>query len=204
MAHRLSVYLFLGVMAVSFSVHAQNVSDVLPSGEEERVDALKVQNDILTERVANVVNGLKQQEIVHFMAMYANYNIYSMVKSVRDDVSQAAQGCAENNPELKRGVTSKFSNWDRVVGARLKESLANIETLSLAQNYLSQANVKAIFAQVDKVRSINSSRFETTPVTTPEACEFMMSKMDETQEQMVQLLQSTLQSYPNLLRQNQQ
>ncbi len=157
----------------------------------------------LTEKVSGVMQNLTQKEAFHFMTVYANYTLVSTVKAVKDDVANAVQACGENNKSMKSDLDSRYAKWDDSVGSRLIEAEGNINNMAVAQRYISQAELQGIFSQVDKMRAINSSNFEKTPVTSPEACEFMMSKMDETEDSMKQLLQITLQSYPNILEQTQ-
>jgi hypothetical protein len=73
----------------------------------------------------------------------------------------------------------------------------------VAQAYTKRNTIEDIFKQVEDVRGYNSSRFEKIPVSTREACEFMMGKMDETQTNMVGLLKTTLYSYPGALQRSQ-
>lgn len=190
---------------VSMNVGIVQAQEAAVEGKPASIsdDLLKKKSDALSERVSNLMEGLDVQEVTHFMVMYSNYNIYSMVKSVRNDISVAVEKCAKNNPTIAKKVNSKFEDWDKSVGGNMAQSLGNIESLQLAQTYMPQSEIKSIYKLVDEMRDINSSRFEKTPVTTPAACNYMVSKMDETQEQMNTLLSATLQSYPNLMRQNQ-
>tara|TARA_R110001592_G_scaffold29350_10_gene106660 strand:- start:39200 stop:39820 length:621 start_codon:yes stop_codon:yes gene_type:complete len=171
---------------------------------QKEQDLAKAQSDALKERVNTVMKRLDEADLTHFMVMYTNYTMYSMVKAVRDDVSGAVSGCAENNPEMADDLNSKFSKWDKNVGDSMKQVDSNIKSLGLAQNYITQNELGMIYDLVDETRAVNSSQFEKTPVTTSEACEFMMSKMDETQENMVRLLAATMQSYPNMLKKTQE
>ena len=169
----------------------------------ETIDIAKAQTEAMQDQVSSLVRKLDQNEMQHFMIMYANYNVYSMVKAVGSDVGSAVDACAKNNRDMEDDLRSRFSKWEGAVGSSMKDADANIQNLALAQTYISQSELKRLFGLVDEVRSVNSSRFETTPVTTPEACEFMMSKMDETQDNMSKLLKATLFSYPDLLKKNQ-
>jgi len=183
-------------------VQAQEVADEQkPLGTSEEL--AKERSDELNERIGETLDSLGYQESAHFMVLHTNYNIYSMVKAVRNDISEAVEKCAENNPSIASQVRSKFENWDKNVGASMKESLDMITSMQLAQTYLPQSEFKKLFGVVDEIRSINSSRFEKTPVTTPAACKYMMSKMDETEERMKDLLSATLNILPSVVRQNQ-
>ncbi len=167
-------------------------------------DLAKAQNEVLNERVVSLLRTLDQEESRHFLVMYANYNIYSLVKAVREDVGQAVAGCAENNRDLADDLRDRFAKWDASVGGTMETAYAGIQNLALAQTYISQSELQLIFKLLEEVRGVNSSRFEKIPVTTPEACQFMLSKMDETQVSMNSLLKATLVSYPDLLQKTQE
>ena len=171
---------------------------------EDPADPVKAQNEALQSRVAGLMQTLTADQARHFMVMYANYNIYSMVQAVRADIGRAVEACAENNADMADTLHNKFDTWKKSVGDTMEEADANIQNLALAQTYIPESDLKALFKQVDDVRALNSSRFEKIPVTTPEACEFMLSKMDETQDNMNKMLRATLISYPNMLQKTQE
>lgn len=203
----LRVTALLSFFAILLGASGISVAKTKP--EASRVETTsgalhKVQTQALKDVVANLIPNLSRDEATHFLVMYKNYTMYSMVKAVSADVSGAVKACAKNNKGMADDLEERFAQWDKSVGATMKESLASINNMALAQSYLPQSDVKMIFKLVDDVRAVNSSRFETSPVTTPEACEFMMSKMDETQDSMGRLLKITLASYPNVLRATQQ
>lgn len=164
----------------------------------------KAQSDALKGMVTDIVPKLTRDEAGHFIAMYKNYTMYSMVKAVSADVKNAIAKCSDNNKSMAEGLQDRFKKWDSTIGETMKESLASINNMAISQSYIPQAELNTMFGLIDEVRAVNSSRFETAPVTTPEACEFMISKMDETEESMGNLLKQTLSSYPNLLKATQQ
>ncbi len=171
--------------------------------DPDNADAKK-KSDVLRETVMGKMTALDQSEMKHFMTIYANYNILSTVKAVGDDVKGAVDACATNNPEMADDLNARYDKWKQNVGVKIDESQANIDNMVLAQTYIPQSEIQSIFGQVDEMRAINSSNFEKTPVTTPEACEFMLSKMDETEENMKYMLVLTLKSYPDMLKKTQE
>ncbi len=195
----LSIFVFSSYASVAFAQKGQEKPAEKASPEE----LAKAQTKALRTQVKNTMSKLELDEVQHFGVMYSNYLIYSMVKAVQEDVSNAVGACAENNKDMAGELNSKFAAWEKSVGGTLEEANANLNNMALAQNYMSQEEVKTLFGLADETRRVNSSRFETTPVSTPEACEFMMSKMDETEQSMNHMLQSTLVSYPTILKKNQ-
>jgi hypothetical protein len=184
----------------------KNKEDEAKKAEEEKSDLSKedqAKMDALTTKVADLIKTLDLNQIQHFTVIYANYNIVSLVKAVEADVGNAVKACGDNNPAMKDKMSERFKEWEKSVTQPITEAEANINNMVIAQTYISQQEVKNIFALVDETRAKNSSQFEKVPVTTPEACEYMLGKMDETQKSMVQMLQSTLVSYPSMLEKTQ-
>ncbi len=179
----------------------QQAMEEMQSGDP--ADLVKAQSKALQDKVSEMVKHLSMDESKHFFVLYANYTVYSMVKAVQEDVGSAVSECASTNPNMASEMNSRFAEWEENVGALMKESYANIESLGMAQTYISQSELKLIFNLIEEVRAQDSSQFEKIPLTTPEACQFMLSKLDETQASMQQMLQLTLVSYPNVLQQMQ-
>lgn len=195
----LTLSLSLIMFFSAFDVSAQEEVEI--SSEHQ---AAREQSQALNSRVGTILQRLAAPEAQHFLTVYANYAIVSTVKAVRDDVANAVGQCGENNPQMKRDLDSRYEQWRTTVETGLKEADANINNLIIAQGYIPVSEMKAIFSEVDAVRSVNSSRFEKTPVTSSEACEFMMSKMNETEQNMTHMLSITLKSFSNLLQKTQQ
>ncbi|PCJ03240.1 MAG: hypothetical protein COB14_00470 [Alphaproteobacteria bacterium] len=197
----LRVTALLSLFAISFGCLTEvRAEEVAPRTETTSEALHKAQSDALKGIVTNIMPTLSQDEATHFLTMYKNYTMYSMVKAVSKDVGGAVQACVDNNKDMAKDLQDRFKRWDESVGGTMKDSLAGVTNMALAQNYMPQKDVNVLFKLVDEVRAVNSSRFETAPVTTPEACEFMMSQMDQTQESMRHLLKMTLLSYANVLR----
>ncbi|MBK9586298.1 MAG: hypothetical protein KA099_06785 [Alphaproteobacteria bacterium] len=178
---------------------AQQKSETNTGSSDEKItDPVgQAKNEALHQKYASVMATLDTREVQHFAVVIVNYNLISTVKAVGEDVQGAVNGCAENNSEIAETVKQRFVKWKEVVAAPMAEAEANVNNMVLAQDYLSQTEFSNLFGLIEDVRRYNSSRFEKTPVTTPEACEFMLSKMDETQEHMVGMLKATLVSYPS-------
>ncbi len=195
-------FVFFGFSQTGFAQDAET-GEEKPVAEASKDELLKKQTSALRTQVKDTMNNLDVNDAQHFAVMYSNYMIYSAVKAVREDVGGAVDQCSENNPDMAKDINSRYEAWNKNVGDMMEEADSNLNNMALSQTYMSQEEVKTLFGLVDETRRANSSRFETTPVTTPEACEFMLSKMDETEESMKHMLQATLVSYPTLLKKNQ-
>ncbi|MCB1839897.1 MAG: hypothetical protein H6858_06605 [Rhodospirillales bacterium] len=191
---------FLALFAFSaFTLQTVHAAEKPASSKDGKVTdpVAEAKNDALNKKYASVMANLDTKEVQHFAVVVVNYNLISTVKAVQDDIQGAVDGCAKNNKQMAETVNSRFGKWKDAVKGPMAEAQANVNNMVLAQSYLSQSEFSNLFGLIEDVRSYNSSRFEKTPVTTPEACEFMLSKMDETQDHMIGMLKATLVSYPS-------
>jgi hypothetical protein len=162
------------------------------------------ERQVLLDRVVHMTSKLDKAQASHFFVMYSNYSIMSLVNNVEKDVGEAVQKCGEANPEMKTKVDSRYEGWKTTVSKAREEAKKNIDNMVAAQDYASQTEMNEIFSMVDKTRIEADTRFQRIPVSTPEACEFMLTKMDETEKTMDQILRATLTSLPNVLKKNQE
>jgi hypothetical protein len=150
------------------------------------------------DMVSGIVEKLKPEEQKHFFMIYNNYNLIDTVKVVQTDVGKAIDGCAGNNPEMTDELRSRFKGWNDAVNPLIKDAEANMNNMVLAQDYLPENEFKKVFKSVDDTRKKSNSRIEKIPVTSKDACEYLLGKMDETQGSMLALLKSTLITFPQM------
>lgn len=171
-----------------------------PAAEEEGQDqeALAEQRAAAKQaydKVSAIVESLAEREQKHFMMIYSNYNLIQTVKTVRDDVAAAVEACGEENPDMEEELKARFEDWKGAVEPMIDRASANLNNMVLAQDYLPGGEMKTVFKAIDEAREKTAARLEKVPVTTKEACEYLLSKMDDTQENMIQLLERTLVSF---------
>ena len=159
---------------------------------KEREEAAKEAYD----QIDTLILGLKAREQKHFFMLYGNYNVIETVKDVEKSVGKTIKACGENNPDMKDELDSRFKAWKEAVNPLVKEAEGNFRNMVLAQDYVTEAEMNNIFSYVDKAREKSQSAIEKIPVTTPEGCQYLKSKMEETEQSMTSLLRSTLVSFP--------
>ncbi len=194
--------LLIGFFAPTAPAYSQaEFPEVDENGEEvfSNAAAQRLQ-DILSEKMATYT----QTEMQHMMIIYSNLNVLSMVDNVRADVKDAVTACGENNPEMKSEIDKRFEVWDEDVGGAVAQGRENVQGLIAAQGYMTAAEFESITKLIEEARHTDRNDFEKIPVTTPEACEFMLSKMDETQNTMKYMLMMTTANYAEVLQKLQQ
>ncbi|MAE50406.1 MAG: hypothetical protein CMH27_01210 [Micavibrio sp.] len=155
----------------------------------------------LNQALANLTEELDSPSRRHFYTLYNNNNLISTVKYVRAHVSQAIDACSENNPDMEQALRDRFAEWKEAVNEKMKEAEAQINNMVIAQDYAKDQDIRKILKQADDLRDKTQEGVERIPVTTKEACEYLLNKMNETQQTMVKYLNSVLVAMPQAMEQ---
>lgn len=149
-----------------------------------------------SEKVYNMMNeiteGLGEEEKKHFFMASNNHNLIGTVRMVQGDVGNAIKKCGENNPDMKDKLAARYAEWNDAVNPVLKEADDTLGNMIVAQSYAKPKDLKELFEAMDDTREKAQSRIEKIPVTTPEACQYLLEKLNETQESMLTILHATL------------
>ncbi len=138
---------------------------------------------------------LKEGDAKHFFLMYQNYNLIGTVKVVEKDVGNAIGECGKNNPDMKASLDDRYQKWNGAIDPIVKEAEANVSNMIIAQEYTDPAKIKSAFSSLDDARAATNASIDKRPVTTADACKHLLGKMDETEENLVELLRQTLVSF---------
>lgn len=164
---------------------------------EEKVNpGLKKLNDMLAE----ITKPLDSNNRRHFFMLYNNHNMISTVKHVRSKVDEGIEACGQENPDMKEALETRFGEWKTAVNEKLDEAEAQRDNMIEAQDYVKKSRIRNALEQADKLRKETNDSMGTTPVTTKEACEYLLNKMDETQNTMLSLLRTTLVTLPQAIQ----
>ena len=194
----LSFVLYSPVVVAEDSI--QDLQQEIEQDSEKAAQDRKRAYEDAYDALDKISEGLSSREKQHLFLMQMNQNLVGKVKSVRASVSNAVKECGKNNPEMKSDMNARYKNWNGAVSPLIDEANGNINNMMIAQGYAKTGEIKGIFKLLDEARDEASNKIEKVPVTTPEACQFLLSKMDETQDKMVEILSSTLVSFPQLFQ----
>ncbi|MGH1399029.1 MAG: hypothetical protein ACRBCT_07435 [Alphaproteobacteria bacterium] len=153
------------------------------------------------ERINTMSADLNDNQKAHFMAVTGSSNLISVVKIVQDDVGNAVKACAKENPDLAGAIKGRHKEWQAALAPILKEAQANVDNMIKVQGYHKASDVRKLLKFMEEKRREKAADIDKVPVTTPEACEYLRNKMDETEDQLSELLRSTLVSLPQNLQQ---
>lgn len=148
-------------------------------------------------------SALTLQNQQAFFFLYTNYNMIQTVKTIRFELGKAVDACSDANPEMEKTMRDRYRIWTDSVDEVMTEAQGHINTMLFEQEYADEETVKGLLARADDLRIRQNEAENKVPVTSAEACEFMTEKMDETQQNMISLLRSTLLNLPdgNLMKQ---
>jgi len=175
---------------------AQAEVDVKPVGIKEPSPELAKLNKELREMTID----LKKNDRRHFFMIYNNHNMISTVKYVRDQVSAAIDACSETNPDMEQALRDRYKIWTDAVNEGIKDAEAQRDNMVIAQDYTKASDIRGILRQADGIRDETNDAVESVPVTTPEACEYLLNKMDETQANMLAILRAALVTLPQAIQ----
>jgi len=100
---------------------------------------------------------------------------------------------------MKDALQSRYDEWDGALTPIIEDANANVDNMIIAQEYAKPRDIKKLLKFIDKKRVSRADDVKKFPVTSPEACEYLRNKMDDTQENLTTLLKSTLVSLPNAM-----
>ena len=201
----ISVYFFLFalVLVAPFGVFAQDQAEDAPAhaAQSEEAKSLALQ---VREGLQDFTKDLNRSEKRHFGVIYGNYNLIKVVEKIREDVGDAVDQCGEQNPEIKEEADARYKTWTDAIDPVLQDAEANVGNMIVAQEYARPRKFDTFFKLVEKARDAHDKDVGKVPVTTLEACQTMIEKMDDTQENLTNLLTETLVSLPHALEEERQ
>lgn len=189
------LFLFSMIFAVSIAGLVQ------PSFAEDEASEEVEKPKTVYEEIEDFTKDLDDVSQQHFYALYGSYNLITVVEDVQNQVGKAIGKCVDANPDMKDALKTRHKDWAAAIKPIMKEANANVDNMIIAQDYAKKKDIKKILKLNDALREGKADDVDKYPVTTPEACEYLRVKMDETEANLTELLRSTLVSLPQSLLQ---
>jgi hypothetical protein len=186
--------LMIIVILLSFNIGSALAEDA--NAIDKTVDKNTTEAAKIRKQISDFSGKLDGESMQHFMTMYTGFNMIEAVKLTQSHVAEGIESCGENNPDMKDELQTRHKDWKSSLKAPLKEADGNIKNMMIAQDYAESKEIKSMFKSIQKIRTKANKRFERIPVTSTEGCAHLLDKMDETQEELLSLLDSILLSRP--------
>ena len=186
----------LTIALAALLISAPTLAQTEPATAPETEPTLSEMRDNMFKKLKEISDTLEGAEKHHFNLANSNYAFITTVQTVQRDVGNAITACGENNAEMKTALDKRFGEWNNAINPVMSEAQGHLDNMIIAQDYAAPKDIKGVFNIMDEARYRAESEIEKIPVTTPEACQYLIDKMDETQITMIGLLRQTLISTP--------
>lgn len=139
-----------------------------------------------------LLDSLPRQNQKVFFILRNKHSVIRSINIVQRDVKNAVTACGKENPDLKKPMRARFKDWEGAVQPILKEAEKFLKTELKEQEAFHVGDYKHVIKLNDKAYKFSESKIQKSPVTTAEACQSLLESMDETEDQLVTLLQEIL------------
>lgn len=197
MARKISLYVLILVSCCVAFVPLSSIAQ--ESKVEQKKTEEQAPNPVFTE-AEKFTKTFNEADKRHFYLLFSNYNMTKVVGTVESDVGVAVEKCGQANPDLKAPLANRYKAWSEAIAPIMTESKANIDNMILVQSYAKPADIRKFFGLIDEARNAKDKEVNKVPVTSKEACEYLLKTMDKTQPQMVKLLEATLINLPRAMQ----
>lgn len=167
-----------------------------PAAMPPAVKSYQKKTGTLYDRLKEVAENLSPAEKKHFYLIYNNYNLIGAVKMVEGDVGAAVKACGKANPDIAEKLDKRYAAWKGAIDPVIGEAEDNLNNMVIAQDYTPKAKIKSLFKAADDTRKATNDKIDKVPVTSPDACNYLHDKMDDTQKDLTRMLRETLISIP--------
>ena len=146
----------------------------------------------LDDATTKMLKGLSENQAKQFAAIRNNHGIIRAVEGVEKDILNASKSCSEHNPEFAESMQKRVGEWQASVDPILKDARERQESMIKLQDYASPKEAKAYLKKVDDAVAFKSKSMKSIPVTEKKECKKLLGTMDDTQEDLQELLVKAL------------
>ena len=120
------------------------------------------------------------------------YSVIRVIGVVERDVGNAVSACGKANPDMKEKMDARFNDWKNAVNPIIDQAKKQFESDVENQTIVDKAQFKKVLKLNDEAYQYGEKQVTKTPVSTKDACEDLLDSMDDTESDMIDLLQETL------------
>ena len=127
-----------------------------------------------------------------FFVLRNKHSVIRTLWVVHRDIKNAVKACGQNNKDLKKPMQERLKDWENAVLPILSEAEKLLKTEVKEQEAFHASDYNHVIDLNDKAFKFSESKIQKTPITTQEACESLLASMDETEDNLVSILQDML------------
>lgn len=139
-----------------------------------------------------ILEGLSENQTKQFAAIRNNHGIIRAVEGVEKDISAASKSCSKHNPEFAQPMQKRVGEWKAAIDPILVDARERLNTMIKLQDFTSPMEARAYLKKIDEAVAFKSKSMKSIPVTEKKECKKLLGTMDDTQEDLQELLVDTL------------
>ncbi len=139
-----------------------------------------------------LIDPLSNADKESIFILRQKHSIIRVIGVVERDINNAVESCGKANPDMKAGIVSRFEQWKSAVKPVVTTAQKNLTGEIDKQSIVDKAKFKKVLKLNDEAFEYGDKRTVKKPVSSKEACEALVESMDDTEDDMISLLQDTL------------
>jgi hypothetical protein len=120
------------------------------------------------------------------------YSTVRVIEVVERDIANAVKSCGKENPDMKSKMEGRFKQWKEAVNPVIDTAKKQLESDIANQTIVDVGEFKKVLKLNDEAYKYSEKQITKTPVSTKEACNSLLASMDDTESDMIKLLQQIL------------
>lgn len=139
-----------------------------------------------------LIDPLSDKDKESFFILRNKYSIIRTIGVVERDIGNAVKACSKENPDMKDKMNQRFSEWKSSVNPIIDAAKKQLDKDLEAQKIVDVKEAKKVFKLNDAAFEYSEKQITKKPVSSKEACEGLLASMNDTENNMIGLLQETL------------
>ena len=167
----------------------------LPVMAEDKPIAEKQEETPITKWIAaenSLLDTMPKSNQEVFFVLRNKHSVIRTLWVVHRDIKNAVKACGKNNKDLKKPMQERLEDWENAVLPILKDADKLLKVEVKEQEAFHASDYNHVIKLNDEAYKFSESKIEKTPVTTQGACEGLLASMDETEDNLVSILQDML------------
>lgn len=201
----------LALSLIAAPVFAQDKKAETPPGKEAPAPEKKSPESVVRKKEAEKKETAKSTPITKWIAaenalidplsqadkesiyiLRQKHSIIRVIGVVERDIGNAVKSCAKANPDMKAGIEGRFDQWKKAVKPVIDTARKNLDAEIDKQEIVDRNEFKKVLKLNDEAFEYGDKMTVKDPVSSKEACEALVESMDDTEDDMIKLLQDTL------------
>ncbi len=139
-----------------------------------------------------LIASLSDEDQETILILSTKFSYISAVRVAERDIANAVKSCGDKNPGIKDKMDARFKQWQGAVVPILDTADKTLDREIDNQKIVDPQKIRNVF-KLHKAASEHTEKHVTkTVITTEDACEDLLDSMDDTEDNMIRILQDTL------------